>query len=257
MGSSKPSHHQTRFEGNSRLRQYVRPRARGRAPDRRLAREEHDPDPHDEPRYAVTSRRPWGWVSRWATTPSQLRADEAQGQRGAQAALPAGVPQPHRRHRRVPPADRGRDHPIVDLLIARVEGQLANKDMALEITPAAKKLLAHRGFDPVLGARPLRRTISGRSRTPSRRRSSTASCPPVRSSWWTSTTRRARRRSSPSAARPSRSPCPTPRRLPSRAPRVAPTTRDGRPGRRVAPARPTRAAPLSSSGSGLVVTFRC
>src|SRR3712207_8604701 len=31
---------------------------------------------------------------------------------------------------------------IVDLLIARVETQLANKDMALEITPAAKKLLA-------------------------------------------------------------------------------------------------------------------
>ncbi|HYO36246.1 MAG TPA: AAA family ATPase, partial [Geodermatophilus sp.] len=48
---------------------------------------------------------------------------------------------------------------IVDLMVARVEGQLANKDMALEITPAAKRLLAHRGFDPVLGARPLRRTI--------------------------------------------------------------------------------------------------
>src|SRR3954470_16857031 len=48
---------------------------------------------------------------------------------------------------------------IVDLLIARVETQLQNKDMAIEITPAAKKLLAARGFDPVLGARPLRRTI--------------------------------------------------------------------------------------------------
>jgi ATP-dependent Clp protease ATP-binding subunit ClpC len=48
---------------------------------------------------------------------------------------------------------------IVDLMVARVEGQLANKDMALEITTEAKKLLAHRGFDPVLGARPLRRTI--------------------------------------------------------------------------------------------------
>ena len=36
----------------------------------------------------------------------QLRADEAEGQRRAQAALPAGVPQPHRRHHRVPPADR-------------------------------------------------------------------------------------------------------------------------------------------------------
>jgi ATP-dependent Clp protease ATP-binding subunit ClpC len=48
---------------------------------------------------------------------------------------------------------------IVDLMLARVEGQLANKDMSLEVTPAAKKLLGARGFDPVLGARPLRRTI--------------------------------------------------------------------------------------------------
>src|SRR3954447_10324040 len=48
---------------------------------------------------------------------------------------------------------------IVDLMLNRVEGQLANKDMALEVTENAKKMLAHRGFDPVLGARPLRRTI--------------------------------------------------------------------------------------------------
>jgi ATP-dependent Clp protease ATP-binding subunit ClpC len=48
---------------------------------------------------------------------------------------------------------------MVDLMIARVEVQLKNKDMALELTPMAKKLLAKRGFDPVLGARPLRRTI--------------------------------------------------------------------------------------------------
>jgi ATP-dependent Clp protease ATP-binding subunit ClpC len=48
---------------------------------------------------------------------------------------------------------------MVDLMITRVEAQLANKDMALELTPAAKGLLARRGFDPVLGARPLRRTI--------------------------------------------------------------------------------------------------
>src|SRR5919199_1871526 len=34
---------------------------------------------------------------------------------------------------------------IVDLMLNRVEGQLANKDMALEVTENAKKLLAHRG----------------------------------------------------------------------------------------------------------------
>jgi len=48
---------------------------------------------------------------------------------------------------------------MVDLMITRVEGQLKNKDMSLELTPLAKALLAKRGFDPVLGARPLRRTI--------------------------------------------------------------------------------------------------
>jgi ATP-dependent Clp protease ATP-binding subunit ClpC len=48
---------------------------------------------------------------------------------------------------------------MVDLMLARVEVQLKSKDMALEMTGIAKKLLAKRGFDPVLGARPLRRTI--------------------------------------------------------------------------------------------------
>ena len=48
---------------------------------------------------------------------------------------------------------------MVDLMITRVETQLKAKDMAIELTPNARKLLARRGFDPVLGARPLRRTI--------------------------------------------------------------------------------------------------
>jgi ATP-dependent Clp protease ATP-binding subunit ClpC len=48
---------------------------------------------------------------------------------------------------------------MVDLMIARVETQLKAKDMAIELTPNARKLIARRGFDPVLGARPLRRTI--------------------------------------------------------------------------------------------------
>jgi ATP-dependent Clp protease ATP-binding subunit ClpC len=48
---------------------------------------------------------------------------------------------------------------MVDLMATRVETQLRGKDMGLELTPLAKQLLAKRGFDPVLGARPLRRTI--------------------------------------------------------------------------------------------------
>src|SRR5436189_7189 len=48
---------------------------------------------------------------------------------------------------------------IVDIMIARIEAQLRNKDMGLELTDDAKKWLAKKGWDPVLGARPLRRTI--------------------------------------------------------------------------------------------------
>jgi ATP-dependent Clp protease ATP-binding subunit ClpC len=48
---------------------------------------------------------------------------------------------------------------IVDLMVARIETQLRNKDMGLELTENAKKWLAKKGWDPVMGARPLRRTI--------------------------------------------------------------------------------------------------
>jgi len=40
-----------------------------------------------------------------------------------------------------------------------VELRLKDRDMRLELTQGAKNLLAQRGFDPVLGARPLRRTV--------------------------------------------------------------------------------------------------
>lgn len=48
---------------------------------------------------------------------------------------------------------------MVDLLLRRVTNALEQKDMGLELSDKAKSLLAKRGFDPVLGARPLRRTI--------------------------------------------------------------------------------------------------
>jgi ATP-dependent Clp protease ATP-binding subunit ClpC len=48
---------------------------------------------------------------------------------------------------------------IVDLMIGRVDTAMKNRDMAIELTSDAKKLLAKKGYDPVLGARPLRRTI--------------------------------------------------------------------------------------------------
>ncbi len=48
---------------------------------------------------------------------------------------------------------------IVDLMIANLEKRLADRDIDIELTTGAKDLLAERGYDPQLGARPLRRTI--------------------------------------------------------------------------------------------------
>jgi ATP-dependent Clp protease ATP-binding subunit ClpC len=48
---------------------------------------------------------------------------------------------------------------IVDLMIKRVKGQLRTRDLDLELTDALKGWLAEKGYDPQLGARPLRRTI--------------------------------------------------------------------------------------------------
>ena len=55
----------------------------------------------------------------------------------------------------------GRDEikSIVDVQLKRLRQNLANRKMALEITEPAKALLADKGYDPVYGARPLKRTI--------------------------------------------------------------------------------------------------
>jgi len=48
---------------------------------------------------------------------------------------------------------------IVDLMMKRVREQLKAKDLEIELTDSAKDLLAEKGYDVALGARPLRRTI--------------------------------------------------------------------------------------------------
>jgi ATP-dependent Clp protease ATP-binding subunit ClpB len=55
----------------------------------------------------------------------------------------------------------GKEHlgRIVDLLLRGVENLLAERKITLKLTPAAKELLVHEGYDPAFGARPLRRTI--------------------------------------------------------------------------------------------------
>ncbi len=48
---------------------------------------------------------------------------------------------------------------IVDLMMEQVRSELAEKDIGLETTQAAKEWLAEHGYDPNFGARPLRRLI--------------------------------------------------------------------------------------------------
>jgi ATP-dependent Clp protease ATP-binding subunit ClpC len=48
---------------------------------------------------------------------------------------------------------------IIDLMIARVRVQVAEHELQLELTDEAKDLLVEKGWDPSMGARPLRRAI--------------------------------------------------------------------------------------------------
>jgi ATP-dependent Clp protease ATP-binding subunit ClpC len=48
---------------------------------------------------------------------------------------------------------------IVDLLMKRVREQMSVHEVAIELTESAKELLVEKGYDPAMGARPLRRAI--------------------------------------------------------------------------------------------------
>jgi len=48
---------------------------------------------------------------------------------------------------------------IVDLQVAALARRLAERRLTLDVTPAAREWLALTGFDPVFGARPLRRLV--------------------------------------------------------------------------------------------------
>ncbi len=58
-----------------------------------------------------------------------------------------------------PPLTKPEIARIVDLMIAKLAKRMEAQDMSLQLTDAARELLADVGFDPVLGARPLRRAI--------------------------------------------------------------------------------------------------
>ena len=48
---------------------------------------------------------------------------------------------------------------IIDIMIGSLRARLAEKELGLELTDAAKQLVIERGFDPLYGARPLRRYL--------------------------------------------------------------------------------------------------
>jgi len=55
----------------------------------------------------------------------------------------------------------GKEHirQIIDIQMKYINQRLADKKISIELTPEAKELLAERGYDPVYGARPLKRAI--------------------------------------------------------------------------------------------------
>lgn len=48
---------------------------------------------------------------------------------------------------------------IIDIMLDSLKKRLADKSINLSVTDAAKELIIDRGFDPVYGARPLRRYL--------------------------------------------------------------------------------------------------
>jgi ATP-dependent Clp protease ATP-binding subunit ClpB len=57
------------------------------------------------------------------------------------------------------PLDRDDIEAIVSIQVAHLQKRLADKRIALELTPAAEEILAREGYDPTFGARPLKRAI--------------------------------------------------------------------------------------------------
>jgi ATP-dependent Clp protease ATP-binding subunit ClpA len=55
---------------------------------------------------------------------------------------------------------------IVDKFIDELEGQLKERNVTFEVSDAAKRWLAQKGFDPVFGARPMARLIQKELKDP-------------------------------------------------------------------------------------------
>jgi ATP-dependent Clp protease ATP-binding subunit ClpB len=62
--------------------------------------------------------------------------------------------------------DREHVRAIVDIQVRRLAKRLADRQLVLDVSDAAKDYLAQRGYDPVFGARPLKRVIQNEIETP-------------------------------------------------------------------------------------------
>jgi ATP-dependent Clp protease ATP-binding subunit ClpB len=61
---------------------------------------------------------------------------------------------------------RGEIGKIVEIQLVRLARRMAERKITLKVTAGAKELLAERGYDPLFGARPLKRTIQGELENP-------------------------------------------------------------------------------------------
>ena len=57
------------------------------------------------------------------------------------------------------PLSEAQMEPIVDLQLARLRALLAERQIHLELAPAARQLIIRQGYDPQYGARPLKRAL--------------------------------------------------------------------------------------------------
>jgi ATP-dependent Clp protease ATP-binding subunit ClpB len=63
------------------------------------------------------------------------------------------------------PLTRENIYAIVDLLLADLSRRLAEKQLSVEVTERAKQYIVDRGYDPVYGARPLKRYLQSNVET--------------------------------------------------------------------------------------------
>ena len=64
------------------------------------------------------------------------------------------------------PLDRAQIRKIVDLQIDELAKLLAGRELELDVTEAARNEIANAGYDPIYGARPLKRIIQQRVQNP-------------------------------------------------------------------------------------------